>query len=165
MKTIKELLAQNIRNFRKKLGLTQAQLAEMAQIETITVNRYENGKRNGDPETVEKIAAALGVPIDDLYRDPTAHNQLSNYIKEVEIEAAIKKNMELMQEYLAMKSGYKKAEDSSPEQAPKDSLRRTLADIILEGKYFSDRDLDFVIRMLNQSYNIDIRSLAGRKVS
>ena len=46
---------------RKKLGLTQEQLAEKSEVTTQCVSYAEAGKRGMRPENLMKIAAALGV--------------------------------------------------------------------------------------------------------
>ena len=51
----------NIRQYRKLRGLTQAQLAEMAHISTMSVRRYESGEREVSENTLRTIAFVLGV--------------------------------------------------------------------------------------------------------
>lgn len=56
----------NIRRIRKEKGLTQSQLAKKAGISEISVRKYESGKRKPKLETMEKIANALDVPLDEI---------------------------------------------------------------------------------------------------
>lgn len=49
---------------RKQLGLTQVDLAEMAQIGLATVKEIERGKGNPSLSTVTKILDILGLEID-----------------------------------------------------------------------------------------------------
>ena len=51
---------------RKKMGLTQEQLAEKSEVTTQFVSYAEAGKRGMRPENLMKIAAALGVSTDYL---------------------------------------------------------------------------------------------------
>lgn len=51
---------------RKKMGLTQEQLAEKSEVTTQFVSYAESGKRGMRPENLMKIAAALGVSTDYL---------------------------------------------------------------------------------------------------
>ncbi len=55
-----------IKEIRKRLNMSQTDLAEKLGTSIPTVNRYENGKRSPDLETAAKIAKALGCKIDDL---------------------------------------------------------------------------------------------------
>lgn len=55
-----------IKEIRKRLNMSQAELAEKLGTSIPTVNRYENGKRSPNLETAEKIAKTLGCKVDDL---------------------------------------------------------------------------------------------------
>ena len=59
-------IGENIRRIRKSKEMTQKDLA--AKLETTPQNlaQYENGKRNPKPETLQKIADALGCDAFDL---------------------------------------------------------------------------------------------------
>lgn len=57
----------NIRRIREECGLTQKALAEAAGVSAPFMYDLENGNRNAKPETLARIAAALGCTIDELY--------------------------------------------------------------------------------------------------
>ncbi len=62
-----KVIKNNIKELRKKRGLTQQQLAEKIGISQVHLGRLESNARSMDLEQVEKIAAALGVkPFDIL---------------------------------------------------------------------------------------------------
>lgn len=52
--------------FRKNIGMTQAQLASLVDIDYRTLSRYENGNSEMGVNLLFKIAAALHVSADDL---------------------------------------------------------------------------------------------------
>ena len=54
--------------WRKELGLTQAQLAGKAGVRPATISDIESGKSHGRFDVMQRIAAALGVGLDDLAR-------------------------------------------------------------------------------------------------
>lgn len=56
----------NIRDERKKRGLTQAQLAEKIGVAQTTVANWENDTRNASVKNLQKIADALEIPIANL---------------------------------------------------------------------------------------------------
>ncbi len=56
-----KIIKNNIRELRKKRGLTQQQLAEKLGISQVHLGRLETNARSMDLEQVEKISAALGV--------------------------------------------------------------------------------------------------------
>jgi DNA-binding XRE family transcriptional regulator len=55
-----------IRVWRQYRGLTQAQLAQVAEISTPYLSQIESGKRTGTPEVLSAIAKALGLALDDI---------------------------------------------------------------------------------------------------
>lgn len=57
----------NLRAARKKLGLTQEQVAERSGVQAGEVSRIERGKRDPQVSTVEKLAAALELPPGRLF--------------------------------------------------------------------------------------------------
>ncbi|OGP26831.1 MAG: hypothetical protein A2038_02950 [Deltaproteobacteria bacterium GWA2_57_13] len=59
-------VGRQVRKLRKIKGMTQAQLARAAGILRPNLSRVESGRHRPSLETLEKIAAALKVPIVDL---------------------------------------------------------------------------------------------------
>jgi len=55
-----------LRVYRDLRGLTQAALAERAGVNRVTVAEIETGRKQGSVATVRKLAAALGVTVEDL---------------------------------------------------------------------------------------------------
>lgn len=56
-----------MRELRMKLGLTQCELAAMAGISRVTVNRVERGTHIPDGKTILRIAKALGHPASQVF--------------------------------------------------------------------------------------------------
>ena len=56
----------NIKNERKKLGITQEELAEELSVTRQAVSNWENGKTEPDIETLTKIAQIFDISIDEL---------------------------------------------------------------------------------------------------
>ena len=63
MENTKALLGARIKEIRKARGLTQEQLAEMIDVEQKHVSRIESGKNYPTIDLLEKMAAALKVPL------------------------------------------------------------------------------------------------------
>ena len=71
---------EKIRRARTEKGWTQKQLGELCGSAEPTIRRYELGKLKPKKETLEKIAAPLGVYYLDLYGDDESAEILS-YVK------------------------------------------------------------------------------------
>ncbi|WP_274424807.1 helix-turn-helix transcriptional regulator [Chelativorans sp. YIM 93263] len=52
--------------FRDLRGLTQSALAERSGVNRVQIAEIEAGRKTGSVHTLQKLAAALGVSIDDL---------------------------------------------------------------------------------------------------
>ena len=59
-------IGNNIKSNRKKLGITQEQLAEKINVTRQAVSNWENGKTEPDVETLTKIAQIFDTSIDEL---------------------------------------------------------------------------------------------------
>ncbi len=60
------MLGMRIKNLRKKVGLTQKQLADKLNIAPSTVAMYEAGKRDPDTETLKMMSKIFDVTTDYL---------------------------------------------------------------------------------------------------
>ena len=63
-------LAKNIKKLRKQKGLSQDRLSKLADVSNNTIIKIESGGiQNPTIKTVQKIAKALGVKMDDLIKE------------------------------------------------------------------------------------------------
>jgi transcriptional regulator with XRE-family HTH domain len=63
---------ERLRAARAAKGLTQEALGVLVDKDKFQVSRYESGDVDPSAETLGKLAAALDVRIDAMYRDPSA---------------------------------------------------------------------------------------------
>lgn len=63
-------LAYNLRYLRKKKDLSQQQLADQAQMPRTTLTHMESGQGNPSLQSLLKVSAALGVPLEQLLSRP-----------------------------------------------------------------------------------------------
>jgi len=63
------IVGSNLRMWRKRLGFTQQEIAEKADISVAFLSFIENGRRKGSLETYSRLAHALGVPLGDLVEE------------------------------------------------------------------------------------------------
>jgi len=63
----KSTIADNIKKYRNKMGVSQDRLSKIADVTYNTIIKIESGSnKNPTIETLAKIAKALGVGVDDL---------------------------------------------------------------------------------------------------
>ena len=66
MVTIYKKLGQKIRDLRKQAKLSQEELAAKSKLDLTSISEIESGLRNPSLKTLNKIASALKVKIDEL---------------------------------------------------------------------------------------------------
>jgi len=65
----KSAIAENIKKYRQKMGISQDRLSKIADVTYNTVIKIESGaNKNPTIETLAKIAKALEVGVDDLIK-------------------------------------------------------------------------------------------------
>ena len=65
----KSIIADNIKKYRNKMGVSQDRLSKLADVTYNTIIKIESGaNKNPTIETLAKIAEALGVGVDDLIK-------------------------------------------------------------------------------------------------
>ncbi|MCQ2399435.1 MAG: helix-turn-helix domain-containing protein [Clostridia bacterium] len=69
MKTLKEIIPENLVELRKQNKLTQLELAEKLGYSDKAVSRWEHGEVLPDVETLDKIAEVYGIPIETLFKE------------------------------------------------------------------------------------------------
>jgi len=67
MVSSKSVIAENIKKYRNKIGVSQDRLSKLADVTYNTIIKIESGaNKNPTIETISKIAKALGVTVNDL---------------------------------------------------------------------------------------------------
>ena len=64
---IKNLFGLKIKEYRKKKNLTQAQLAELVNVDDKHISCIESGKNFPSADLIERLATSLGVEPKDLF--------------------------------------------------------------------------------------------------
>lgn len=77
MSSLPKLIGERIRNFRKEKGFSQEELAYKANLHTTYIGQLERGEKNATLESVEKVASALGISLEELFRSihPNSNSQ------------------------------------------------------------------------------------------
>ena len=71
---MKNMISNNIKYYRKKAGLTQAELANMSNVSQMSIRRYEAGSREPSLASLNDIAKALKIPVSKLVAFDTLPN-------------------------------------------------------------------------------------------
>lgn len=69
MNHINEVFINNLKAIRKKKNISQAKLAEIADLSSGIIGEIETGHSNPNLSTIDKIAKALDVPVYQLLYD------------------------------------------------------------------------------------------------
>ena len=72
MESIYTWIGKKLRAFRARRGLTQQVVAEKAGISTPFLSFLETGRKKGSLETYHKLAIALDVGLDSLFKDASS---------------------------------------------------------------------------------------------
>ncbi len=78
---IRETFIQNLKYYRKKSGLTQEKLAESIGMSTTYIGTMEACSRFPSPETIDKIAAALGIRPSVLFDESASPEAIKSSFK------------------------------------------------------------------------------------
>ena len=84
MEKIREILAQNMKIYRQKLGISQTELAERANISSNFIGIIEQKRKFPSPEMLERIAKALEIETTELFMSPASSQaELKKLHKEI----------------------------------------------------------------------------------
>jgi transcriptional regulator with XRE-family HTH domain len=96
MISLGEIFAQNLRSYRRKCGLTQAQLAEKVDVSTHHIGMLELRHNYPTFDLVERLAAALNIEIYELFVAPNApQDELERLRQEIRADTE-----QLLEKYL-----------------------------------------------------------------
>lgn len=73
--SIRKKLGERIKELRKAARITQEELGEKARLSYKYIGELERGRVNVSIDSIERIAAALGVGIGDLFSEEKIHLQ------------------------------------------------------------------------------------------
>ena len=68
MQEISKKLGENIKKVRAKKKLSQGALARLLEVDKGYISNIESGKKNPTLATIQRLADALGVPVENLLK-------------------------------------------------------------------------------------------------
>jgi len=75
---ITQILADNLRGFRRAKNLSQEELADLCNVHRTYLGSIERGERNATLSTLEALSAALGVSVPQLLTKRAVKDDSSN---------------------------------------------------------------------------------------
>jgi len=107
----RQIIGENVREGRKRLGLTQEQFAEVLGISVQSISAMENGTQFSYMDTYCKVSEALGIPLYSVFMpQQTSKDDLDMQIRSFFIECdadekrAMLKIMEVIKALVLLKS-------------------------------------------------------------
>ena len=107
---MKNIIAKTIKAYRKKLGITQSELAERMGINKATVAMRETDKRNPTIYTLKKLAKIFGCTTDELLEFSDYSGKINVYQISAKIKELKKQVIEL--EQLVSKMGNERTDEN-----------------------------------------------------
>jgi transcriptional regulator with XRE-family HTH domain len=95
MERLGEIFAKNMKEYRRKSGLTQEKLAEKVNVSTHHIGMIELARNFPTLDLVERLAAALDIKIYQLFMEPHSPNEELEHLRQ-EIRGDMK---QLLNEY------------------------------------------------------------------
>jgi transcriptional regulator with XRE-family HTH domain len=91
---LQDILARNMKENRRKCGISQAKLAERAEVSTQYIAMIELSRQFPSPEVLDRISAALNIEAYELFAVPPSpekaierlHRDIIKEIREVMVE-------------------------------------------------------------------------------
>ncbi len=96
-------IGERIKAARKKAGLTQAELANKLGIAYQGVAQWENNLRNPKYETLQRLAAALSISVDDLLALTPEDQSVMQYVEDYVVEKTGQNREDVRNDLLADK--------------------------------------------------------------
>ncbi len=64
-----EIIRDNFKKFRKKINITQEQLAEYLNLEQSSISKFESGERTISVSKLERACSLFGIHMNDMYKE------------------------------------------------------------------------------------------------
>lgn len=74
---MEDIIRENFKKLRKKINITQEQMADYLNLEQSTISKFESGERSLSVTNLEKSCALFGINTNDIYKKSATSNVLS----------------------------------------------------------------------------------------
>jgi transcriptional regulator with XRE-family HTH domain len=66
---MEEIIRENFKKLRKKINITQDQMAEYLSLEQSSISKFESGERTISVSNLEKACSLFGIHINEIYKE------------------------------------------------------------------------------------------------
>lgn len=73
-------IGENIKYYRKRMGITQTQLAELTGVHPVSIRKYETNKMQPQIDILKKLASFFNISLDDLCSDSEPKEEIERKI-------------------------------------------------------------------------------------
>lgn len=161
-------IGNNIKTFRKMKNLTQKQLADMIKVSVVTIQNYENGRREPNMDTLKKISEALNIALSDLLLEEI--DSLTNSLK-VNIDTLSSKNLNYSNAFSSFEKAISSLNEIKTSKTTSDFLNElenfqkqiNMTKSILEDKLAISNCLEafFYNEAIIKKFNFDFKKLSS----
>lgn len=170
-------LPNNIKKYRKELGLTQKELAKKICKSEISIRKYESGTVNIPPSTLFDICSALNVPVEKLLGADSDEYRTNNF--EESLDVTLKQLSALADEFeknLNITNRTKDLDSLIIENLNEEGIRNFIYSNVVDLMYlalnsttlnynidnFSDLELEEISNFLYSAYNLKVNEILER---
>ncbi len=170
-------LPNNIKKYRKNLGLTQKQLAKKICKSEISVRKYESGTVNIPPATLFDISSALNVSVDELLGSDSEEYSSNNF--EESLEVTLQRLSDLAEDFekqLNITNKTKNLDSLIIENLSEDGIRDFIYSSVVDLMYlalnsstlnyninsFSEPELKEISNFVHAAYNLKVNEILER---
>ncbi len=82
---MEQIVRENFKKLRKKIKITQEQMAEYLNLEQSSISKFESGERTISVSNLEKACSLFGIPLKDIYKKTNTLDALSPSFRKVNI--------------------------------------------------------------------------------
>jgi len=170
-------LPSNIKKYRKKLGITQKELAKKICKSEISIRKYESGTVNIPPSTLFDICAALNVSVDELLGADSEEYRINNF--EESLDLTLKQLGSLAEQFeksFNIKDKTKKLDSSIFEDLNEEGIKEFIYSSIVDLMYlalnsttlkynidsFSESELEEISNFIYSAYKLKVNEILER---
>jgi len=85
---MEEIIRDNFRRLRRKINITQEQMAEYLNLEQSSISKFESGERTISVSNLEKACSLFGIHINDIYKETDNLRALSPSFRKANLSLA-----------------------------------------------------------------------------